>query len=74
MYVEDPVPRTAIDPARIPTTTTHEEARRRLTEAYAEIRSLRTRIARLEKDRRDLTEERDKYKVKYKIAKKENDD
>ena len=51
-----------VDTSSVPPTRDHEEARQRLAESYAEIRSLRSKVDKLERDKRDLKRERDEYK------------
>lgn len=63
-----------IDTSRVPPTHSHEEARRRLAEAYERNRYLEHKVEKLEKDKRELKAERDEYKQKYKWEKKRNDD
>ncbi len=43
----------------VPHTTSHEDARRRLAEAYAEIDELRARNSRLERKERELKQDND---------------
>jgi outer membrane murein-binding lipoprotein Lpp len=54
--------RPPVDASSVPPTRDHEEARQKLAEAYAEIRSLRSRVDRLERDKKELKRERDGYK------------
>lgn len=63
-----------IDSGRVPTTRSHEEARRRLAEAYGRNQYLEHKVEKLEKKNRELKEERDEYKRKYKREKGRNDD
>ncbi len=55
-----------VDASQVPPTSTHEEARQRLAEAYAEIRRLEGKIAGLEKDKRELKTEKEDCEKKYK--------
>jgi len=50
------------DPSQVPPTASHEEARQRLAEAYAEIRYLRDKVYRLDNENERLEHERDRYK------------
>jgi hypothetical protein len=50
------------DPSQVPPTYSHEEAREKLAEAYAEIRYLRDKVSDLEEDKDELKRERDHYK------------
>jgi TolA-binding protein len=60
-----------VDTSSVPPTRDHEEARRRLAEAYAEIRSLRSKVDKLERDKKDLKGERDGYKQERDDCRKE---
>jgi hypothetical protein len=51
--------RRVADPAEVPPTSSHAEARQKLAEAYGEIRHLRGEVADLEEDKRELKAERD---------------
>jgi outer membrane murein-binding lipoprotein Lpp len=60
-----------VDAGSVPPTKTHEEARQKLADAYAEIRSLQSDVAKLERDRKDLKRERDAYKNERDDCRKE---
>lgn len=52
--------RERVDASQVPPTSSHEEARQRLAEAYAEIRHLRAKVADLEEDKAELRRELDR--------------
>ena len=56
-----------MDARDVPETRSHEEARNELAKAYQEIRFL-------QKEVRELEEDKEKYKRKYKREKDKNDD
>lgn len=58
-----------IDSSRVPPTRNHEEARQLLSEAYERNRYLEAKVARLEREKDELKEERDEYKRRYERAK-----
>jgi hypothetical protein len=58
-----------IDSSRVPPTRSHEEARQLLGEAYERNRYLEAKVAKLEREKDELKEERDEYKRRYKGAK-----
>lgn len=58
-----------IDSSRVPPTRSHEEARQLLAEAYERNRYLEAKVAKLERDKEELKEERDEVKRRYKRAK-----
>ena len=60
-----------VDASSVPATRDHEEARQKLDEAYAEIRSLRSKVDKLEGDKKDLKRERDGYKKERDECRKE---
>lgn len=60
-----------VDASSVPPTKDHEEARQKLAEAYAEIRSLRSKVDKLENDKKDLKRERDGYKKERDDCRKE---
>ncbi|HNO77560.1 MAG TPA: hypothetical protein PKN33_05815 [Phycisphaerae bacterium] len=51
--------RGSTDTRSVPHTTSHEDARRKLAEAYAEIDELRERNSRLERKERELKQDND---------------
>jgi len=66
-----------IDASSVPPTSSHEEARQRLAEAYAHIRALQRQVQRLEnkiddlkKDLKEVKKERDHYEDLYKDCRK----
>ena len=59
-----------VDASQVPPTKTHEEARQKLAEAYAEIRHLQSKVADLEKDKKELKAQREECEKKYKKLKK----
>jgi outer membrane murein-binding lipoprotein Lpp len=59
-----------VDASQVPPTATHEEARQKLAEAYAEIRHLQSKVADLEKDKKELKAQREECEKKYKKLKK----
>jgi predicted RNase H-like nuclease (RuvC/YqgF family) len=63
-----------IESSHVPTTRSHEEARRRLAEAYERNQYLEHKVEKLERENRELKNERDEYKRKYKREKDRNDD
>ncbi|MCK6458092.1 MAG: hypothetical protein L6Q92_16380 [Phycisphaerae bacterium] len=54
-----------VDSSRVPEPRDMEEARSELRRAYRQIQYLERRVSGLEKDKRELKEERDDYKRKY---------
>lgn len=58
-----------VDASQAPPTQTHEEARQKLAEAYAEIRHLQGKVANLEKDKRELKAEKEECEKKNKRLK-----
>jgi TolA-binding protein len=63
-----------VDAGQVPPTKTHEEARQKLAEAYAEIRYLQSKVADLEKDKKELKAEREDCEKKYKKLKDKKGD
>jgi TolA-binding protein len=59
-----------VDASSVPPTRTHEEARQKLADAYAEIRSLQSDVTKLERDKKDLKRERDDCRKEAKQAQK----
>lgn len=57
-----------IDSSSVPPTRSHEEARQLLAAAYERNRYLEAKVAKLERDKEELKEERDEYKRRYKDA------
>jgi outer membrane murein-binding lipoprotein Lpp len=66
--------RRSLDTSSVPPTRSHLEARQKLAEAYDRIRYLEAKIDDLEEDKRELKEDRDDYKRKYKREKDRHDD
>ncbi len=66
--------RDPIDTSRVPPTASHEAARRKLAQAYDRIQYLERKVHGLQKDKRELKQEREEYKNKYKREKKRRDD
>ena len=66
--------RQPVDASQAPPTSSHEEARQKLAEAYAEIRHLQNKVADLEKDKRELKAEREDCEKKMKRMKDKRDD
>jgi predicted RNase H-like nuclease (RuvC/YqgF family) len=62
--------RERVDTSSVPPTASHEEARQKLANAYAEIRSLRSDVASLERDKKDLKRERDDCRKEVKQVQK----
>ncbi|MFH1419612.1 MAG: hypothetical protein ABII12_15150 [Planctomycetota bacterium] len=62
------------DTSRVPHTSSHEEARQKLAEAYEEIRHLENKARDLENDKRKCKRERDEYKDKYEHLRDRYDD
>jgi chromosome segregation ATPase len=60
-----------VDASSVPPTRTHEEARQKLADAYAEIRSLQSDVTKLEQDKKDLKRERDGFKKERDVCRKE---
>ena len=60
-----------VDTSSVPPTGSHEEARQRLADAYAEIRSLRSDVAKLERDKKELKRERDDCRDELKQVEKD---
>jgi outer membrane murein-binding lipoprotein Lpp len=63
-----------VDASQVPPTKTHEEARQKLAEAYTEIRYLQSKVADLEKDKKELKAEREEWEKKYKKLKDKKGD
>lgn len=63
-----------IESSHVPSSRSHEEARRRLAEAYERNQYLEHKVEKLERENRELEDERDEYKRKYKREKDRNDD
>jgi predicted RNase H-like nuclease (RuvC/YqgF family) len=57
-----------IDSSRVPPTQSHEEARQLLGETYERNRYLEAKVAELEREKKELKQERDEYKRRYKGA------
>ena len=66
--------RDRVDTSRVPPTSSHEEARQKLAEAYNRIDYLESKVEGLEKDKRGLKAEREEYKDRYEREKKRNRD
>jgi hypothetical protein len=66
--------RQPVDASQVPPTASHEEARQKLAEAYAEIRRLKDKVADLEKDKRELKAEREDCEKKMKRMKDKHGD
>lgn len=66
--------REPIDTSRVPPTGSHEEARRKIAEAYQRIDYLDRKVRDLKEDKEKYKDERDEYKDKYKRLKKRYDD
>ena len=54
--------RQPVDASSVPPTATNEECRQKLAEAYSEIRYLRDKVDKLDRDKKDLKRDRDSYK------------
>lgn len=54
-----------VDSRRVPLTSSHEDARQKLAEAYERNRYLEDKVQRLERDKRELKDELDDLKDKY---------
>ncbi|HVP09931.1 MAG TPA: hypothetical protein VMV94_01950 [Phycisphaerae bacterium] len=67
-------PHHPVDASQVPPTKTHEEARQKLAEAYAEIRYLQSKVADLEKDKKELKAQREEWEKKYKKLKDKKGD
>lgn len=63
-----------VDASKVPPTSSHEEARQKLAEAYGEIQHLQSKVAGLERDKRELKAEREECEKKYKKLKDRHDD
>lgn len=55
-----------VDSSRVPPTSSHEEARQLLADAYERNRYLEGKVERLERDKDELKRERDDYKRRAK--------
>ncbi|MCZ6815645.1 MAG: hypothetical protein O7F76_02975 [Planctomycetota bacterium] len=63
-----------VDASQVPKTNSHEEAKRVLEKAYAEIRHLNRKVEKLEESKRKAKDERDEWKRKYKRLEDRYDD
>lgn len=63
-----------VDSSRVPPTSTHEEARRLLTEAYERNQYLEMKVGKLEQENRKLEAERDDYEERFERLKDRYED
>jgi len=71
--VGDSAGRRRVDTQRIPATKSHVEARQKLRESYARIEYLEKQVRELREDKRELKEEAEEYERKYEREKDRRD-